>query len=350
MGKSREVKILLVERDAKVRGTLSRWLEEEGYDPVPASTVAEAWKILLNEEVPVILCDVGLAQESGSGLLSKCRKQFPGTSVIVLADPDERREAIEALGLGADSYVIKLHDRLELLFYVRKSLERGRLVQLAQGLEQRVEVDVRKQTKEMRASCEALALRLAAAQEYRHSKASSHVRRIGLYAEAMTRELGRSAEHVQMMRLAAPLHDVGKIGIPDSIILKPGQLSPEEWVIVKSHTTVGSRILGGMSTPLLTLASDITLSHHERWDGTGYPNGLAGGNIPETARVVAILDVYDTLVHPCPYREALGEQEALDTVARERGQYFDPELYDRFLHALPRLRAIRERVPDTDAQ
>ena len=146
------------------------------------------------------------------------------------------------------------------------------------------------------------------------------------------------------IRIAACMHDIGKIGVPDNILLKSGKLTDEEFEIIKAHTTIGARILSGSEISLMKMARKIALSHHEKWDGTGYPQGLAGENIPEAARVVAILDVYDALVHKRVYRPPIPEEVALQMMAKDRGTHFDPRIFDAFLAVLPRIRQIRLQV------
>jgi putative two-component system response regulator len=162
----------------------------------------------------------------------------------------------------------------------------------------------------------------------------------------MASDLGWDARSVDLIRLAAPMHDVGKIGIADSILLKPGRLTREEFDIIKTHTTIGAKILGGSDVPLLRLAKEIALSHHERWDGSGYPQGLVTDSIPQSARIVSVADVYDALVNDRVYRPAFPEEEALTIMDEQRGRYFDPRVFDSFKDMLPELRRIGEAVKE----
>ena len=216
-------------------------------------------------------------------------------------------------------------------------LQRARGDMLAQD---RLEVEVRRRTAEIRRRDEEIALRLVSAAESRDGDTGAHVRRIGLYSAAIARVLGWSEPMIDDLRMAAPMHDIGTLGIPDDILRAPGALTEEQWALMRTHTTIGARVLEGSDVPLLRTACQIALCHHEWWDGTGYPGGRAGTDIPEAARIVAVADVYDALVTTRPYRSALPEDEALAEMASERGTHFDPDIHDAFLHALPRIRDL----------
>jgi PAS domain S-box-containing protein/putative nucleotidyltransferase with HDIG domain len=177
--------------------------------------------------------------------------------------------------------------------------------------------------------------RLAIAAEYRDDETGQHTRRVGDLSARLAAELGLAAEEVELLRRAAPLHDVGKIGIPDTILLKPGRLTPDEFDQVKTHTVIGAKMLAGGGFPLLETAECIARSHHERWDGTGYPAGLAGGDIPLAGRIVAIADVFDALTHNRPYKSAWSKEEGLAEIEAQRGRQFDPELVDAFRMLFP---------------
>jgi putative two-component system response regulator len=162
----------------------------------------------------------------------------------------------------------------------------------------------------------------------------------------MAEELGWKKTTVDEIRLAAPMHDIGKIGVPDNILLKQGKLTDTEFEIIKKHTTIGAELLSGSDISLLRMAREIALSHQEKWDGSGYPHGLKGEAIPESARIVAIIDVYDALVHKRIYRPPLPEEEAMRIITHDKGIHFDPRIFDAFIRVLPKLRQIRMAVQD----
>jgi putative nucleotidyltransferase with HDIG domain len=172
--------------------------------------------------------------------------------------------------------------------------------------------------------------RLALAAEYRDDNSPEHTQRVAALAARMARHLGESDRVVWLVRQAAPLHDLGKIAIPDSILLKPGRLEPEEYEVVKTHAVLGARVLADSGSEVLEVAADIARSHHERWDGGGYPDGLAGGDIPLVARLVAVADVFDVLVHERPYKEAWTVEDAAGEIREGAGTQFDPEVVSAF--------------------
>ena len=191
---------------------------------------------------------------------------------------------------------------------------------------------------------EELALRFASAAEYWDPDASAHVRRIGLYSASVALKCGWDVERAENLRIAAMLHDVGNVAVPAEILRKPGSLTPDEFQTVKTHTVVGARILEGSEAPMVALAAEIALSHHERWNGSGYPRRLKAEQISEAARIVSLVDAYDALSEVRPYKSAFPESEVIDTIVTASGVYFDPEVVQSFLEALPELRQIRNSV------
>jgi putative two-component system response regulator len=187
-------------------------------------------------------------------------------------------------------------------------------------------------------------MRLALAAEYRDGDTGVHIVRMGALAEALALELGQSDSWAAMLRLAAPMHDIGKIGVPDSVLKKPGALDAGERRVMNGHSRIGARILGRSRIPLFALAAEVALSHHERWDGRGYPDGRAGEAIPLSGRIVAIVDCFDALTMDRCYRPAFDDAQALRMLQAERGQAFDPRIVDAFVAAAPAMCALRDRI------
>ena len=186
--------------------------------------------------------------------------------------------------------------------------------------------------------------RLVIASEYRDDDTGDHIVRVAGYCALIAEKQGLSEAEVDYIRMTAPMHDVGKIGIPDSILLKPGKLTVEEFETIKSHTLIGAKILGGSSSEILRLAAEIALTHHEKWNGKGYPKGLAGTEIPLVGRITAIADVFDALTSKRPYKEPFPVEKAVDIIAQERGAHFDPELADAFLNNMDAVLRIKAKT------
>jgi response regulator RpfG family c-di-GMP phosphodiesterase len=194
-----------------------------------------------------------------------------------------------------------------------------------------LELRVRERTSELREAEREIAHRLGVAVEWRDAETGTHIERIGRLCERLALEVGWSREEADLLKHASALHDVGKVGIPDEILLKPRKLDPAEWAQMKTHTTIGARILAGSRSALVQMAQTIAATHHERWDGTGYPNGLKGEEIPLAGRICAVCDVFDALLSPRPYKAPWPLDEVLDELGRVRGSHLDPTLVDAFL-------------------
>lgn len=209
-----------------------------------------------------------------------------------------------------------------------------------------LEERVHEQTADIRNAQEEVMLRLASASQWSDEETPMHIRRMGLLSEALARGADWFGSDAEAIRQAAPMHDIGKIGIPDAILRKTAPLTSAEFEVLKTHTRIGADILAGSNVPMLKMAREIAASHHERWDGKGYPKGLAGNDIPESARIVAIVDAYDSLTHDGPNRTALAEREALSAMQDESEKQFDPQLLASFFRRLPEIRRIAEQHPD----
>ena len=211
--------------------------------------------------------------------------------------------------------------------FVIERRERGRVEERNDILERRV----RERTQELRDTQFEIVRRLSQAAELRDEETGAHIERIGRLCHRLALEAGLEEGEAELIGHASAMHDVGKIGVPDRVLLKPGKLDADEWQTMQTHTTIGGQILGGSRSRLLQVAESIALTHHERWDGGGYPAGLRGEEIPLAARICAICDVYDALTSERPYKPAWTHDEALEQIVRERGTHFDPELVDAFL-------------------
>ncbi len=341
-------KVLVVDDEPLVRDIMVQCLEAEGHVCTSAESAEQALELMKNDFFELVVSDIMMPGKSGIELLEIIRNDHQDTAVIMVTAVDDRKTAVKALQLGAFGYVIKPFELNEISISVFNALERRRLAIAGRKYEARLENDVRERTRDLQLREEEICLRLTAACEYRDQETGVHTRRLGLYAFIMAEALGWDVKIMDEIRIAAAMHDIGKIGVPDNILQKPGKLTPEEFEIIKQHTVIGARILSGSDISLINLARDIALAHHEKWNGSGYPNGLAGEDIPAPARVVAILDVYDALIHERVYRPPIPEDEALGIMQKDRGTHFDPSFFDIFLEILPKIRSIRRQVLNDD--
>lgn len=266
------------------------------------------------------------------------------SDVWVETDSLRRDIPLEAAVFVADGRQVLVLERLGQQF----SHEVAMLQRIRDGLLTRemLESEVRLRTKQIRQREEEIALKLISLTSYRDEETGAHVRRIGLYAAAIARELGWDESAVNDIRIAAPMHDIGKVGIPDRILLKAGALNDDEFTIMKRHTLIGAQMLEGTGIPLMDMAAQIARHHHERWDGTGYPDKLRGDDIPMAARITAVVDIYDALVHERVYKDAMPEEEALSIMQDVSGQHLDPNIMQLFLQMLPVMRQIRMEVSE----
>jgi putative two-component system response regulator len=314
-------RVLCVEDDAQVRKLIARVLDDAGHEVVAAANADEARELLEREEFAAVLCDINLPGASGLDLLRELRENHPDIATVMVTGRDDPSIADRALDLGAYGYLTKPFQPNELL------------IDLANALRRR-QADVDRRTEAATAVRDAhldTLRRLSRAVEFHDGETGAHIERVGEHAAAIGRKLGLEDATVERLRLAAPLHDIGKIGVPATLLKKPGPLSAAERLVVQGHAELGRELLAGSGGDLLELAATIAWTHHERWDGGGYPRGLAGDAIPLAGRIVALADVFDAITSDRPYRSARSIEAAFDTIAEERGRAFDPGVVDAFL-------------------
>ena len=241
---------------------------------------------------------------------------------------------LKALLIGAKDFIAKPLDAAELLLRVKTLLDTRALYKRIENENRAFEDKIDVRIQELAQAQIDILERLARVAEYREDETGQHTKRVGLLSAMLAQLIERPAHEVDLMRVAASLHDIGKIGVPDHILTKPGKLTEPEFNVMKSHTLIGGEILGGSRFAVLQLASQIALSHHERWDGKGYPRGLAGELIPLPGRITALADVFDALTHPRPYKDAWSLERAIATFEKQAGSHFDPALVTTFLSLL----------------
>ena len=275
--------VLIVDDEKHIRSFVRLWLTAEGYRCAEADSAVAAWTYLQEHEVQLVTLDVNMPGRSGVDLLSDITKAYPDVAVIMLTAAGKTDTAITSLMHGALRYLLKPFMREEFVFHARRALERRQLILENRQHVLHLEEKVREQTIAIRRTQEEIIHKLVSVSLRREGETAMHIQRIGLFSELLAKAAGWSAIEAENLRMAAQMHDVGKIAIPDTILRKPGKLTPEESRVMKTHTTVGAQILSGSDTSLLKMAQQIALNHHEHWDGEGYPRGLAREAIPESA-------------------------------------------------------------------
>ncbi len=320
---------IAVLEDPESAALLERILAAAGYQHV--STPGDALELeraLEVEEPDLVVLDLQLPDGDGFAVLERVVRS--GVPVLVLTADDSPTTRRRALGLGARDFVTKPLDNVEVLLRVGNLLQTRRLQRALEDRNQDLQRWVRARTADLEEARRETLERLAMAAEYRDDDTHQHTKRVGRTAAVLAKQLGLSAETVEHLRYAAPLHDVGKIGIPDAVWLKPGSLTEHERKMLEQHTEIGARILSGSRSPILRLAEQIARTHHERWDGTGYPHGLAGDAIPLAGRITAVADVFDVLAHPRPHKKAWPLEQAVEEIVNQAGRQFDPEVVAAF--------------------
>lgn len=351
MSTGQSARILVVDDEPHICSLVSRWLTSEGYSCSSAFSGEMAIELLDKQEYHLVLSDIMMPGMSGLDLLTVVRKVRPDVAVIMITAIDDRKTGILALELGAFGYLTKPFEKNEVLINVANALQRREMARLSQQYDRHLATHVEQHAAQLRQR-EQMLVRILAVAGSRHGETEGHIVRIGRYSSliADARGAGWTMKQCEDIGLAAAMHDIGMIGIPDSILLKPGDLTREDRTVMERHTQIGETLLGGSDAPQFVMAREIALSHHEKWDGSGYPQGLSGEAIPEWSRVVAICDVYDALTHKRIYREALTEDTAVTYMIEQKGRHFDPGILEVFLNVLPELRKIRNECPDENWQ
>jgi putative two-component system response regulator len=326
--------ILIVEDEPISRLRLQHALENQGHRVYPCAGGEEALENFLGTEIDLVVTDWMMPGMDGISLARQIRHQGqerPYVYIILLTARDGKGDMVNGLTQGkVDDYMIKPLDPEELQ---ARLLVAERIVRLERSLREYsrgLELVVRMQTRKIRSSQEETIVRLLTALSSRDEETGNHVKRIGDYSVLIAEGLDWAEDRIEDLRLAAMMHDVGKIGVPDAILLKNGRLTEEEFVIIKTHTRIGGEILGGSDVPMLQMAREIALGHHEHWNGQGYPRGLAGEQISEVARIVALVDVFDALSTDRIYRPAMTREKVLQILGEGRGSQFDPRIFDLF--------------------
>jgi len=351
-----ELRILAVDDEDLNLLVLRRTLEQAGYKRVvTCADPSRVPSLFVEVEPDLVVLDLHMPGMDGFELMGRLAPIAGGRTgipfLVLTGDVTEKvkRRALEA---GARDFLTKPFSPTELVLRVRNLLEVQELHRRLREQNASLELQVTERTRELEQARLEILGRLALAAEYRDDDTQEHAWRIGRTCGFLADTIGLDDGHAELIRRAAPLHDIGKIGIPDAILLKPGRLTEHERSVMQTHTTIGAQILSGSTSSVLGLAERIALSHHERWDGRGYPDERGGEEIPLASRIVAIADVFDALTHQRPYKRAWPVDQAVKEVVSQRGRQFDSQLVDAFAtldHAALLSRA-RHREPTVDEQ
>jgi putative two-component system response regulator len=266
--------------------------------------------------------------------------------VVILTAQHSKDVLLRALSLGAREFITKPFDRTELLMRVRNLLDARLAHCLLHQQKEHLEQLVQARTRELYDTRLQVVQRLGKAAEYRDEETGNHILRMSHICTLLARAAGWSEAQCDLILNASPLHDVGKIGIPDAVLLKPGRFDAQEWAVMQRHTHIGAQLLAGDDSELMQMARTIAITHHEQWDGSGYPYGLAGAEIPMAGRIAALADVFDALTSVRPYKSAWPVADALQWLDDNRGKHFDPALVDIFFANLEEILAIRQRFAE----
>jgi response regulator RpfG family c-di-GMP phosphodiesterase len=315
----------------------------------PDPLEALAW--CREHDLDVLITDYEMPGMNGLALVQALRehprtRDVPMMMITALDDRDIRYQALEC---GANDYLNKPLDAPEVRARVRNMLAVSEGQRALQRRSELLAHEVRIATASIVEREREIVMRLSKAAEFRDVETGSHITRIAHFTAILARELGLPESEQEQLFLASPMHDVGKIGIPDHVLLKPGRFSEVEFILMQQHTVIGHKILSGSESPLLQLAAEIALTHHERFDGAGYPHQRHGTDIPLAGRIVAVVDVFDALMSSRPYKKGWTLDEALGLIRIGRGKQFDPDCVDAFMHALPEIVATRERFAEEAA-
>ncbi|MDT8375258.1 MAG: response regulator [Mariprofundaceae bacterium] len=329
--------VLIVDDDAVNRHLFSVLLGEEGYQTDEAKSGEEALARVKLQTPDIILLDVMMPGMDGFEVARRLKEARKSESIPIIMITALNDQASRERGLlqGVEEFITKPVNPRELKIRVRNLLRLKLASDILADHNAVLEEELRRRSQELLNSFEETLYMLMRAAEYRDGETGSHVRRISHYTKSLAADLGMDWKYCETIFMASPMHDIGKIGVPDQILLKPGALNAGEWEVMQRHTTIGGEILNSGSSPYMQMGKEIALSHHERWDGSGYPYGLVGEDIPLSARIMSICDVYDALRSKRPYKSGYDHAMAIDIIRsgddRITTSHFDPDIMDTFL-------------------
>ncbi|MDC7222077.1 MAG: response regulator [Spirochaetales bacterium] len=362
------IKILVIDDEAIIRQVFSYYLEDKEYTVLTAENGKDGIDVFERERPDLVMTDLRMPEADGLEVLAHIKEKNPDIPVVVISGANSLDDAIQALRLGAWDYLMKPVQDLNLLGHtVEECLEKARLIGENNNYRHHLEELVNERTAQLEKRNRQLDLSrrqiigiLSQAAEYRDFETGNHFLRVSEMAATLARGMGWDEDKIMNLQLAAPVHDIGKIGVPDNILLKPGKLDKDEWHVMKEHCLFGKNILGSghfirdeddeasldiaeASFLLMETAANIALCHHEHWDGSGYPMGIKGREIPIEARITAVVDVYDALISKRPYKDPWPEEKTINYIKEGSGTHFDPDIVNVFIDKIEDIREIQQR-------
>ncbi|MDD2925709.1 HD domain-containing phosphohydrolase [Rhodoferax sp.] len=344
--------ILVVDDEVRNIKLLETLLQVDGYVTVSAKNGRDALALAIADPPDLILLDLMMPDMDGfeTTALLKADPRTQNVPVIVVSSLEDRASKLRTLQAGAEEFLTKPIDRADLKVRVRNLLRLKEYGDFLANHNRILEEQVQQRTAQLHEANRETIFTLVRAAEHKDEETGHHVRRISHFCRELARHLALGAEFSEMIFLASPMHDVGKIGIPDHVLLKPGQLSEQEWVIMRTHCVLGANILSNGSSPCIQMGCEIALNHHERWDGSGYPQGIGGKAIPLAARIMQICDVYDALRSRRPYKQPFEHPLTVKIISQGDGRvhpgHFDPEVLSCFVQQADLFAAIYEQYRD----
>jgi putative two-component system response regulator len=349
--------ILIADDDVWQQKLIQVTLNGMGFQIYSADDGEKALSLVMEHTPDVILLDIQMPKKNGFEVLAAVKQNADtqGIQVVMVTGSEENEARARALELGADDFLMKPVDRVLLKARIRSSVKLKAYYDHLKTYQQQLEFDVEQKTQQLREAFKQLQessletiFRLARAAEYKDECTGDHILRMSHTSKVLAEGMKLDKNFCDMILYASPMHDVGKIGIPDRILLKPGRLDSEEMDIMKNHTIIGARILEGSSSKIVQMAEIIALTHHEKWDGSGYPQGLAGKDIPLEGRIAAVADVFDALLSARPYKEPFTIDQVIDILKQGRGAHFDPDVLDVFFTCMERILEIQRNGGDAE--
>jgi len=344
-----QANILIVDDEPANVMLLKRHLQREGYQNIQTtSDPTEVEGLCDKTDFDAFLLDIRMPEINGFELMALLKKRYVNAflPILVLTAQTDQETRIRALKEGSKDFLTKPFDRLEALTRIHNLIEVCLMHKKLKQQNLSLEEKVKQRTQELYHTRQQVIRRLGLAAEYRDNETGNHIIRMSKYSSLLALANGSTQAEADLIMNASPMHDIGKIGIPDSVLLKPGKLDADEWKVMQSHVEIGAEILSGDDSELMLAAKRIALHHHEKWDGSGYPQGLKGEEISIEGRICAITDVFDALLSTRPYKKPWTTDETLELIESEAGKHFDPQLAQLMRSLLPELLEIKGQFPD----